>query len=304
MNFVRNLASNPAVKKPVTEKVNHVPTYYSLSSFRWHMDTRPPLKAILLHDLLGSHSTWKQTLHEYVSAMPMNNLSPTVPLEVYCPDLRGHGFSDALEVNEQYASQCVDDVYRLQQVILGEKCSLGGLGFGAMVAAQTALLHPELVSSLCLCVNDISQVDECLLSSYPTRQVIASLQGKSANLKELNASLASAVPQATERGLLLLNTIASGDQDKKLRFRLNNELLQEDLTFSSASSSGAGKFDGPTAVFHVGPLSEEAKTSFLKKFPRANFSHLNDGILYPGSPKIAPIVLHSFGILGRMSKEE
>lgn len=320
MNFLRHIVGGATSEKVATTGFNRavatsVPVYYSLSSFRWHTDTRPPVKAVLLHDLFTSGYAWKQSLHEYISSMPMNQLSPTDPLEVYCPDIRGHGLSDGLKIDaDTFVETASDDIIALQQVIVGGQSKLGGVGFGAMLACQSALQEPSHFSSLVLFVKDLTTLTRCQPSNYALRDIMLPLQGKEENVSSLDDQLLSKLPDVTQRALVLLNTKvvktndgSAGGDSKKIAFRMHDVFLNSNnnLVFSSGALGSNSVFPGETVVFHVDPISETDKKAFKRNFPHSAFSRLkSEDVVSAGSEKLAPLVLHSFGILGQMSPAE
>lgn len=317
MNFLRNMVGGASAEKAATTSFTRavattVPVYYSLSSFRWHTDTRPPVKAVLLHDLFTTGHAWKQSLHEYIGSMPMNQLSPTDPLEIYCPDIRGHGLSDTLKVDpDTFVDTASDDIIALQQVIVGGQSKLGGVGFGAMLACQCALQEPSQFSSLVLFVKDLTTLSRCQPSSYGMRDIMLPLQEKESSLSSLDEQLLSKMPEATQRAQVLLNTKVvktggDGAGGSKIAFRVNDALLQSSgMQFSSGALGSDRVFPGETIVFHADSLSEKDKAAFKRNFPQSGFSRLkSEDVVSPGSEKLAPLVLHSFGILGQMSPAE
>lgn len=309
MNYIKRLVTKNAgavsqSRGAAAPSPSPVPIYYSLSSFRWHMDTRLPVKAILLHDAYSSSHAWKQSLHECVSGMPIQRLSPTEPLEVYCPDLRGHGHSDALAVDVQtYVSSAVEDIEALQRNVLGEPCFLGGVGLGALVAYQAALSNPSLYSSLCLMVRDTSSIRQYNPYDHPYRNMLTSLHKKHSNYDDLNRQISSAVARPDERACLLLNT-EQDSKDKTIRFRIDDTLLNTTAPLHVSSGDVGKTCSMPTTVFHVAPVRESDRNMLQKSFNKIVFSQLKeDEVLYPGSAKLAPVILHAFGLLGRMNDE-
>eukprot|EP00796_Vickermania_ingenoplastis_P004420 gene4420-3219_t len=275
----RNSATTVAASSPrAGTGLSPVPVYYSLSSFRLHMDTRPPVKAILLHDLLSSNHAWKQSLHEYIGSMPMNGYSPTDPLEIYCPDFRGHGFSDSLPFDmNTLADVSVEDVHALQERIVGHQCCLGGIGFGAMVAAQAALKYSKYFSSLVLFVKDLNTLKHCRLEDYSLLDSVRVLQRAEGNMSTLNQRLSDVVPRLDERATYLLNTKVSAS-DQKIGFRLDDKLLVAGEV--SCLSPGTGTpFKCPTTVFHTEELNEKDKKDFQIMFPESVFSQLKKMIV-------------------------
>lgn len=285
-----------------------VAVYYSLSSFRWHMDTRPPVKAILVHDLFSSGQAWKQSIHEYIGSMPMKQLTPTDPLEIYCPDLRGHGFSDALQLEGcSYVETAIQDVVALQQQIVVQKCCLGGVGFGALLACQAAIEHPQQFTSLSFFVQDITSFLHCHSGQYSYRNLLSKLNGVEESLGVLNTQLSHEITRPDERALLLANTKKESATPERstIKFRVHPQLLERTEPYQSAGLLGGGPVVPlPTNVFHVATLKDSDKAAFQKRFPRAVFSQLKTADdIYPGSPKLAGLVLHAFDVLGKMNTD-
>lgn len=267
------------------------------------MDTRSPAKVLLLHDLFETGNAWKQSLHEYVNRLPLNGLSVTEPLEVYCADLRGHGNSNHLEVNIQdYIADSVNDIALVQHGVAGENVSgIGGIGFGALLACEYALSHPESVSSLVLFVNCMSQLSQCSSTDYTIKNTIASFQGKENSLASLNEKLTPYLPDPAARSIQLLNTF---EEKEKMFFRVADTLIN-DSWFMNPHKRESAVFQGNTTIICPTPPTATEKSAFSQKFKQANFVQLKQPSplsLYE-TEKIAPLLLHYLGMLGEITVE-
>lgn len=69
---------------------------------------------------------------------------------VVLPDVRGYGRSTCAEPDAHRWSRYVSDLIRLLDVLQIDRAVVGGAGLGGMVAARTALAHPDRVEALIL----------------------------------------------------------------------------------------------------------------------------------------------------------
>ncbi|KEG15447.1 hypothetical protein DQ04_00071150 [Trypanosoma grayi] len=275
MNFVRGVFSSTPTISALPIRESAVPLSYVLSSFRWHLDSRPPSKAILVHDFLGSSVAWQQLLHKNLGRLPLSNLTLKTPLELYAVNLREHYLSKGLPCPAEaknYALACAADIVLHQRQILRSDAKLAGLGFGALVACQAALHSPESgFESLTLFVNDPSQLVACDPSQYPTASVILGVPKEIKTLAELNRHLSKTVPNPVERALIF----ASAEQrDGAISFRFGKELLGLQGPLQGAVGVGERvQFLKQVTVVQCSDavFPQEAKDRFTKHFPNATF---------------------------------
>lgn len=305
LSFIRRCFSGTRGRKGLPTHLHrpNVGLHVSLSSFRTHMDTAPPVQAVLLHDLFQSGHVWQQMMHELVGSLPLDGIQLTEPLELYCPDLRGHGLSDALPVDPpSFIDHAVGDLADALPGIIGRDLTpqtereqplhLCGMGLGAMLACQLALKYPALFSSVFLIVQDIPQLYSCTPSTSPVFQTLRSLQGKADSLLDLNEKLKTAkVMDDTERALLLANT--KKGEDSKMYFRLDNTLFQNGMTLHSKCFDDSNSvYNGATFVLHQCALQDTEPKAFVEKFPNCRF-----GSVSFEDDKVMRLMLSSFGIV-------
>ena len=65
---------------------------FYLHRARWHLDGSTPQTLVLLHggDAAADGRAWERFL-ACLQRLPQRGLTPTAPLDIYCPDLPGHG---------------------------------------------------------------------------------------------------------------------------------------------------------------------------------------------------------------------
>lgn len=279
--------------------------HVSLSSFRVHMNTAPPVQALLLHDLFQNGQVWQQMTHEVIGSLPLEGYNFVEPLELYCPDLRGHGKSDNLPVDSKsYIEDAVSDIVNILPGVIGRDVTpqiereqplhLCGMGFGAMLACQLALKYPGLFSSLFLILQDIPQLYNCKTGSYPTLPMLRSLQGKMDNLANLNEKLKSIESlDAAQRSLVLANT--KKGTDSNLYFRVPDTLLHEEKSFTCScfDESSTSIFNGSTFVLHQSAFDDANAKAFIEKFPNCRFASMDS----KDDDKVARLMVASFGMI-------
>ncbi|ORC93823.1 uncharacterized protein TM35_000017000 [Trypanosoma theileri] len=314
MNFVRRVfTSSPALSAlPISETPASL--NYALSSFRWHLDSRSPSKAILVHDFLSSSASWQQLLHESLGRLPLSQLTPKVPLELYAVDLRGHNFSKTLPCpadETKFTLACAADIALHQKQILRTDAKLVGMGFGALVACQAALHSPHSgFDSLTLYVNSPSQLMTCDPSHYSLPSIIGSVPKEIKTLNELNQFLLKRVPNTVERALIFSNV----DQlDGTIDFRFSNEVLnyRSPLKWTMDIDESV-MFTKQVTVFYCSdePFPEEVNNKFMKHFPKAKFVKLEGtqggdlSGLYAQGPYVVRTLLESMDLLGEVEMEE
>ncbi|KAH9577591.1 hypothetical protein LSM04_008845 [Trypanosoma melophagium] len=314
MNFVRRVFTSSPASRALTISENPVSLSYALSIFRWHLDSRSPSKAILVHDFLSSSASWQQLLHENLGRLPLSQLTPKVPLELYAVDLRGHNFSKMLPCptdETSYTLACAADIVLHQKQILRTDAKLVAIGFGALVACQAALHSPHSgFDSLTLFVNNPSQLMSCDPSHYSLPSIIGSVPKDIKTLNELNHFLVKTVPNNVERALIFSNV----DQlDGSVSFRFSNEVLnyRNPLKWTKDIDEGV-MFTKSVTVFYCSDeaFPEEVKNKFMKHFPNAKFVKLEEtqggGIssLYAQGPYVVRTLLESMDLLGELEIEK
>lgn len=279
---------------------------YTLASFRWHMDTRTPVKAIAIHDYLGSCAAWQQLLHESLADFPLLRHTPSDPLEIYCADLRGHNFSEKVPMTPAatFPLACAADVLKMQQEILRCEAPLLGFGFGSLVASCAALHNPDAFTSLTLFVKDLAELQECRPSTYAVADFIRNAPRDATSLADLNAYLLEKVPNPTQRAVLLS---AVEVRDGVCRFRFSKELLEQTEAFT-LQAPAESTFAKPTTICLYGAGGSDARASeaeVLKRFPAANILQLDTkGKVAPlDAVPVVPLVLQSCELLGKINEE-
>ena len=111
--------------------VNNIKLHYQVTS-----PTGPPL--ILVHGYTSFGSSWYPTAH-----LLKNNY------QVYLPDNRGHGYSDATELGYGPADRVSDLEGFIHELNLNKPCIVGH-SLGADTAARLAAEYPDLTTCLVL----------------------------------------------------------------------------------------------------------------------------------------------------------
>ncbi|EPY23727.1 hypothetical protein STCU_07513 [Strigomonas culicis] len=268
-NFVKNVFNQSAAAAGMPIKDTPLPLHYTLSAFRWHLDSRPPSKIVAVHDFLSSNAYMQQLLHEPTADLPLSRLSPTDPIEIYSVDLRGHSFSHMLpSTSDHYALLCAADVALLQREVLVAKAKLCGVGFGAMVAMCAALHAPQQFDGVTLFVQSFDQLFSFDPQSYAMANVIKSLPANLASAREVNDFLKDQSLSAVDRALLL-STLEMRDGRAKFRFSDDVLGLQQKVNLGEAEL-GSAVFDHPVAVYVCSekPVVKEQHQLFLRAFPQ------------------------------------
>ncbi len=129
-------------------RTNGIRTYYEIDDGPPEAGGDEPL--VLLHGFTGSLTQW-------------NVARPLLSAErrVIAYDLRGHGHSDAPEPESTYSMAAyAGDLLALLDALGITRAHILGSSFGAMVALEFALLHPERVRTLIL--SDASAGPRCV----------------------------------------------------------------------------------------------------------------------------------------------
>lgn len=305
-NFVKNVFSQGPAAAGIAIKDTPLPLHYTLSSFRWHLDSRAPCKIVAVHDFLSSNAYMQQLLHEPTADLPLSRLSPTDPIEVYSVDLRGHNFSKDLSVqSDNYALLCAADVALLQKEVLVTKSKLCGIGFGAMVAMCAALHAPQQFDGVTLFVQSFDQLFSFDPQSYPVAKMVKSVPSTLTSAREVNDFLKEKSLSAVDRALLL-STLET--RNGKANFRLSEEVLhlQQKVDIGEAELV-SGVFEHPVTVYVCSekPVVKEQHQLFLRAFPQAKIVKMDlrgETLLSPKTPFV-PTFLHSFGMLGEVNTE-
>lgn len=305
--FVRNVFGGSTTAKPLQVLETPAALRYTLSSFRWHLDSRPPAKVIAVHDYMSSSAAWQQLLNTYVGDLPLSRLSLTDPLEVYAVDLRGHNSSERIQTRpgEDYLLACAADVAFAQRDILKDETHLAGIGFGALVACHAALMAPQSFKSLALFVEDIQQLTACDTSKYNVKEALRTASAAD-SLAAANEALKTIIPSPLERSLILATV---EEQDGKIRFRYSDEVLTKENAITSSAAEADALFPNPVTVWIHGKNcpSSDVMVSFQRRFPGATFrttSVRGESIFYAKEAAIVSNMLQSFGLLSEMRSDE
>lgn len=291
-----------------TSSVLHIPSEpaamsYTLAAFRWHMDTRPPVKLIALHDYLRNGAAWQQVMDRAIADLPLSRLSPTHPLEVYCADLRGHNYSEKLpmEAENSFPLACAADVVKMQREVLRSEAAVVGYGFGSLVACAAALHAPDAFSSLTLFVDDISQLSHCDPATYSLAEVINAMPKGTTSLPELNHFLSSKVKNPVERAILLS---AVDVHDGMARFRYHCDILQKQLAAMTLTAPPDAKFHKPVTVIlcNSNPITVSPESiSLYQNFPNMMLKNSSDGKPFYSTTSSAIDTLRSCGIVDALN---
>lgn len=308
-SFLKNVfGKTAAAATPGTFKIAETPAAisYTLASFRWHMDTRTPVKAIAVHDYLGSCASWQQYLHEPLADFPLLRHTPSDPLEVYCADLRGHNFSEnvPMTASSAFPLACAADVIKMQEDILRCEAPLFGCGFGALVASCAALHAPEAFSSLTLFVKDLTELQECAPFSYALADVIRHAPSDAKSLAHMNTYLQEKIPNPSERAALL-STVEV--RNEMCRFRFHKDLLDQREMFHLQAPANS-TFTKPTTIYLYGNGKgnvREAEAAVRVRFPAANILQLDTKGKVSSLDEIpvVPLVLQACELLGKINEE-
>ncbi|EKF33658.1 hypothetical protein MOQ_002464 [Trypanosoma cruzi marinkellei] len=292
MNLVRRVFSSGSTVRALPISESPVLLNYTLSTFRWHLDSRPSSKAILVHDLFGSAASWQQLLNDGLSRLPLSQFTPTTPLELYAVELRGHNHSKGLPCpkdGDNYTLASAADVVLHQKQVLRTEAKLVGLGFGALVACQAALHSPKSgFDSLTLVVNEPSQLLCCNPSHYSLPSIIRGMPKDMRSLGEVEQYLKKTVSNAVERALIFA---AVELQEGVPGFRFSDDLLHLQGPFKGAADIAEDiTFDRRVTVVVCGneAVPQEAREHFTKHFPRATFVQFQGG----SSPGITGLYTH------------
>ncbi|KAG8349111.1 hypothetical protein ERJ75_000713600 [Trypanosoma vivax] len=307
MGVLNRIMARSATAPSLAISEKAAPLNYMLSSFRWHLDSRPPSKVILLHDFMSSSASWQLLLHQSLGRLPASQVTPQLPLELYAVDLRGHNHSCALPCPtdmDAYILACAADVVLLRQQILRSETRIVGIGFGALVACYAALHSPENgIDSLTLFVSSPSQMFSCDPSKYHLPSIVKDVPNTIKTFAELNQYLRKKIPNEVERALILSLVEQRGDA---VAFRLSNDIttFNQPLTGLSGDCKGV-VFPKEVTVVHCGTeeFPQVLKDRFMEHFPKAQFicfqGDRSTGLsgLYSQGPAVVRAVLGSMNML-------
>jgi esterase len=233
-----------------------------MSPLRLHYEERgngPPLA--VLHGLFGSLVNWRSIANRFSARW-----------RVISVDLRNHGRSPHAPT-QRYADMAGDVIDLLDALAL-PSVHLLGHSMGGKVAMQCALSYAGAVDKLV--VVDVaprgygradSDVLDALLSVEPSRY---------RSRTEVEAALASRVPDAAVRGFLMMG-LTRGDQDE-LRWRWNLDAIASDRGAIAGSIEVDGCFEGPV-LFVRGQRSDFVRDvdwpAITKLFPNAELATID-----------------------------
>lgn len=185
--------------------VSGVPLRHTLSTARWHMDQRPIVNMVLVHDLLGCAESWA-SLTNGIAKLPATRQAPQHPLYVYSVTLRGHRTSPPGAADNNAMMAHAADVAQFCETCLPHSSAapvhLVGFGFGARVAALVALAKPEQCASLTMLLPEASLFAPATVSSAKI-QFLADAKKHCKTFAECDEYLRKTVPNATERAHLM-----------------------------------------------------------------------------------------------------
>lgn len=214
--FRKFFSSSSSVARP-KDLPAHVQLRYQLFRNRWHLDSREPVSFIVLHDVFESSGAVSPFVSS-ITKLPTTGVSPTLPLDIFVPDLRGHGLS-AVAAPESAVDMLshTSDVLGFYDSVVEFKNTvhLIGFGHGARVALATALADPQRFAS-------VTAVD-AMLDASRTKNVWNALRSlppaETQTLKTMNAALQRVVPSESERLALLLNFEEKRSETSPARWR-------------------------------------------------------------------------------------
>lgn len=295
-------SSSPAAAALKSLSVQPVPSFYTMASNRWHLDTRPVKKIIAFPDLLSSSFQW-QTLLRPITDLPARGLMASDPLEVFCVELRGHGRSPgiALGADDNYTVANAADALLLKATSLNcDKAILVGTGLGAQIACQAAILSPASFESVCVFVSSMEELNAYNPKSSRFREALLAVAAKPCAEDDLETTLGSAAGQPwSATDLFLLRSMLQKRDDGMMVPSVDTALLASDASLSPAY--GSGTYDGRVVV-HVKTTEAvpvESQQLFKKNFPNAKVLAMNTNGHSLTSPEVpvALLLLHSLGML-------
>jgi pimeloyl-ACP methyl ester carboxylesterase len=267
-----------ALSLPACQQQDRKSLFYSLATARWHMDQRPIVNMVLVHDLMGSAEAWSP-LTNSIARFPQGPYSPASPLYMYSVELRGHRKSlDPADVrNSEGATMmshaCDVSDFCSRHLIHSSTgaAHVVGLGFGARVAALYALANPSQVASLTLLLprgNLFEPADVAL----PKLQLLASVAQKNKTLAACRDALRPLVPNPTELvNLLHLLEEDAGAGCVKLMLD-TRQLVSPSLTaWPDIGSSARLGSSQPVTVLHSSAVDEQVSKRTQQIFPCASF---------------------------------
>ena len=193
---------------PVPSSSSFVRISFQLRQVRWHKDTTPPVNVFLVHDVLGSSSSWAN-LADSMIRLPLEGKSPSSGVNLFCVELRNHGTSPHVtEKSEGASSAATSEVWNNVQDVVQLAKSMGGspsgqhiVGLGRLggnIAMLSALAQPKLFNSLAV-VSGGTKNDEAVTNQHLNELQVIQEFDLPSNLKECNTQLAKVVPNEVER---------------------------------------------------------------------------------------------------------
>ena len=252
--------------------------FYYLATARWHMDQRPIVNVLLVHDLVGSAESWSP-LTNAIARFPQGPFSPANPLYMYAVELRGHRNSPSLPEDSDVTMMshvcdvsafCAKHFHHSSET----PAHVVGLGFGARVAALHALANPESTASLTLLLPQGNLFANAELS-LPKLQLVAEVAQKSKSLADCHKSLRAKVPNPTELANLLHHLVEDAATGQ-VKLTLDCRQLASPSLVAWPSSIGNGVKFGPAqpvTVLHSSSTIVDAQVVSRTKalFPAVNF---------------------------------
>src|SRR5438067_5071887 len=221
----------------------------------------PPLA--ILHGLFGSGRNWASIAQRLAAHR-----------RVVCFDLRNHGVS-AWAGGMQYG-ELAEDVLAMLDERGCRRSALLGHSMGGKAAMLAALRDPEMVERVV--VVDIAPVAYPVRHLAEVRAMRALELGAIQRRGEADRLLASAIPDAAERGFLLQNLLF---EDGQARWRLNLEAIERAMPVLAGFPAVPDEaiYLGP-ALFVGGARSDyllpEHEPAIRRLFPEAQIARVEN----------------------------
>jgi esterase len=203
---------------------------------------------VVAHGLFGSAKNWGAVARRLAAERP-----------VVAVDMRNHG--DSLRSPDHGYPAMADD---LAEVVgaAGGRAALLGHSMGGKAAMLLALRQPALVDRLI--VADMAPVAYEHTQLPYVRAMQAVDLSRVARRSDADAQLAAAVSEREIRAFLLQSLDLSGDG---ARWKLNLEVLAEQMPLIMGFPEAAGRYDGP-ALFLSGARSDYVQDAHWPEIER------------------------------------
>jgi pimeloyl-ACP methyl ester carboxylesterase len=231
---------------------------------------------VILHGLFGSARNWASI------ARGLGDLR-----QVHALDLRNHGQSPWAD-SMTYAEMAEDVANYIERRGLAP-CEILGHSMGGKVSMVLALNRPELVERLV--VVDIAPVPYVRENYGDYIQAMRAVDLSHVERRaEVEAALATAIPDASLRSFLMLNLV--NDQGR-LRWRLNLAAIAANMPEIIGFPEFDQAFDGPT-TFLAGELSNYIRprdeAAIRRLFPAARLIEIGQSGHWPHADQPKPFL--------------